>query len=344
MTAIVLDATALSLRVVLGEAKTTTDPSITGTYSDHIGGTSFGPARSIVSATNGTAPVDIVSGIASPNSRAVKVRLLNIDTVPHTVSFSIYNTVGTVTTPITKVYTLAVNEAIENDGDKWVVYDANGVAKWSFASIAVAVGKLVGFLKSITFDGTDGTTMTFPSTSATIARTDAANTFAGTQTFSGTVTPQGLIDSSGASAGQIKFPSTQNASADANTLDAYAEKSFTGTLTGCTTAPTFTFYYTKIGNAVTIMYTGSATSITGTSNANTKTITGVPAEIRPSNNAYFFCGAMDDSVWQGSTTPGYITSAGVITLSQNNNPANISGWFTSGTFTVILPAISYTLA
>jgi len=35
---------------------------------------------------------------------------------------------------------------------------------------------------NITLAGTDGTTMTFPSSSATIARTDAANTFTGTQT------------------------------------------------------------------------------------------------------------------------------------------------------------------
>jgi hypothetical protein len=37
--------------------------------------------------------------------------------------------------------------------------------------------------KTLTFDGTDSTTITFPSTSATIARTDAAQTFTGTQTI-----------------------------------------------------------------------------------------------------------------------------------------------------------------
>ena len=36
--------------------------------------------------------------------------------------------------------------------------------------------------KTLTLDGTDSTTMTFPTTSATIARTDAANSFTGTQT------------------------------------------------------------------------------------------------------------------------------------------------------------------
>lgn len=40
---------------------------------------------------------------------------------------------------------------------------------------------------SLTLAGTDSTTMTFPSTSATIARTDAAQTFTGTETYSNAV-------------------------------------------------------------------------------------------------------------------------------------------------------------
>jgi len=40
---------------------------------------------------------------------------------------------------------------------------------------------------SLTLAGTDATVMTFPTTSATIARTDAAQTFTGTQTFSSTI-------------------------------------------------------------------------------------------------------------------------------------------------------------
>lgn len=47
--------------------------------------------------------------------------------------------------------------------------------------------KTLAATNSITLAGADGTTMTFPSTSASIARTDNSNTFSGTQTFSGTV-------------------------------------------------------------------------------------------------------------------------------------------------------------
>lgn len=55
------------------------------------------------------------------------------------------------------------------------------------ATLTIANGKTLTANNSITFAGTDATTMTFPSTSASIARTDAAQTFTGTQTFAGAV-------------------------------------------------------------------------------------------------------------------------------------------------------------
>jgi len=47
-----------------------------------------------------------------------------------------------------------------------------------------ASGKTLTFNNNLTLAGTDATTITFPATSATIARTDAAQTFTGDQTFS----------------------------------------------------------------------------------------------------------------------------------------------------------------
>lgn len=55
-------------------------------------------------------------------------------------------------------------------------------------TLAIAAAKAAVISNSLTFAGTDSTTMTFPATSASIARTDAANTFTGTQTFSGQAT------------------------------------------------------------------------------------------------------------------------------------------------------------
>lgn len=64
----------------------------------------------------------------------------------------------------------------------------------------------------------------------------------------------GLVDISGASAGQIKFPATQNASSDANTLDDYEEGTFTPTiLLGGTPVTSYLVQvgsYTKVGNRV----------------------------------------------------------------------------------------------
>lgn len=63
------------------------------------------------------------------------------------------------------------NSGTFGGGDAWI--------------LAIAAGKTLTVSNSITLAGTDSTVMTFPSTSATIARTDAAQTFTGDQTFAG---------------------------------------------------------------------------------------------------------------------------------------------------------------
>lgn len=58
----------------------------------------------------------------------------------------------------------------------------------SGSTLTILDGKTLTVNKSITLEGTDSTTMTFPTTSATLARTDAANTFTGHQTIEGVTT------------------------------------------------------------------------------------------------------------------------------------------------------------
>lgn len=53
------------------------------------------------------------------------------------------------------------------------------------STLAVANNKAFVVNNTLTLAGTDATTMTFPTTSATVARTDAANTFTGHQTIEG---------------------------------------------------------------------------------------------------------------------------------------------------------------
>jgi hypothetical protein len=55
------------------------------------------------------------------------------------------------------------------------------------ATLTIADGKTLTVNSTLTLVGTDATTITFPTTSATVARTDAAQTFTGNQTFSGPV-------------------------------------------------------------------------------------------------------------------------------------------------------------
>jgi hypothetical protein len=70
----------------------------------------------------------------------------------------------------------------------------------------------------------------------------------------GVTAPACILDISGASGGQIKFPATQNASTDANTLDDYEEGTFTPSLTASSGSLGYggNQYgkYTRIGNTV----------------------------------------------------------------------------------------------
>lgn len=64
-------------------------------------------------------------------------------------------------------------------------------------------------------------------------------------------------------------------------LDFFAEGSFTGTLTGCTTSPTAIFRYLRIGR--TVILSGSPT-LEAVSNSGAMTITGLPAFLNPLND------------------------------------------------------------
>jgi hypothetical protein len=128
-------------------------------------------------------------------------------------------TTQTVTLPVATTLTLGHqfvivnnstgNVTINSSGGNAVVVLAGGTstvvtcilasgttaASWaqSYSAASFASGKKVVQNNSITYSGTDGTTMTFPTTTATIARTDAAQTFTGSQTFSQVLTTNNAI-------------------------------------------------------------------------------------------------------------------------------------------------------
>lgn len=120
------------------------------------------------------------------------------------------------------------------------------------------------------------------------------------------IDPTGLYIMDGsAGAPSLKFDNDTNTGFYRDTADQIAialggvtagqivQGTFTGTLTGCTTAPTQTFNYQRIGKYVKIWLTAS---LTATSNANTMTVTGVPAIIRPTNVKTSFCFVEDNAI------------------------------------------------
>ncbi len=124
------------------------------------------------------------------------------------------------------------------------------------STLTIADGKTLTVNNSLTFAGTDGTTMTFPSTSATIARTDAANTFTGVQTMTSPALTTPAINgiSTGTGVATAATASTlllrdTNANATANNfIESYAT---TTTAAGTTTL--------TVGSAMQQYFTGSAT-------------------------------------------------------------------------------------
>jgi hypothetical protein len=147
---------------------------------------------------------------------------------------------------------------------------------------------------------------------------------------SGTSSFNGLVDISGASGGQIKFPATQNASADANTLDDYEEGSWTPSVGGTATYSAREGNYVKIGRLVyircsmtiNVIGTGSTTTLSGlpftcfTTAAGTGGHISVGIFLDLASNSIFLAG------YVGSNTTDIIfTNSTVSAASMTNSPA-----------------------
>jgi hypothetical protein len=155
--------------------------------------------------------------------------------------------------------------------------------------------------------GTNGQVLTSSGSGAVPTWTTVSAASLTTPSFTSTI-GVGSATASASGVG-ITFPATASLSTNANTLDDYQEGSYTGTLTGCTTSPTTTVYYTKIGNIVHLNNLNAG--ITGTSNANTLRITGMPALIRPTNASAAavqggISGSASQTIWVAILTNGDI--------------------------------------
>jgi hypothetical protein len=136
------------------------------------------------------------------------------------------------------------------------------------AVLTIANGKTLTVNNSITFAGTDSTTMTLPSTSATIARTDAAQAFTGDQTFDNIIgSVQSLSGAGAVNITQLTTAFTSTATGNALTLAngtvgefktvvyvAEAAGADTGILTPTTRVGYATITFTNVGDSVTLQY------------------------------------------------------------------------------------------
>lgn len=118
----------------------------------------------------------------------------------------------------------------------------------------------------------------------------------------------------------------------------YQTGTFTLTGTGFDVAPTGTARYSRVGNSVTLY----VPTIFGTSNANTFTLTGMPAGIRPPNGSGNIPVLIQDN---GAFAFGVLSvaSTGVITLIPSATGGSTS-WTASGQKTISNVSIAYTLA
>lgn len=109
-----------------------------------------------------------------------------------------------------------------------------------------------------------------------------------------------------------------------------ATGTFTGTFTGGTTAPTVTCFYTKIGTSVTLRIRAGASFV---SNANSFTITGLPAAIQPTTGGVFTNATLaeDNGVPLKSAIGQVSGSTLTLFLASAVGVYSSSGWTASGT-------------
>lgn len=104
----------------------------------------------------------------------------------------------------------------------------------------------------------------------------------------------------------------------------------TGTVTGCTTAPTTTVRYNKVGNIV----VGEVDGVTCTSNATSFTMTGaVPAAFQPARNQVIPCSLQDNTTAAGDYYCVFSNGSTTLTFTKDGNGSGFTASGSKGTAT-----------
>lgn len=137
-------------------------------------------------------------------------------------------------------------------------------------NVTVVGGKTFTVDNTLTLAGTDHTIMTFPSNSATIARTDAANTFSGVQTFSTHIIVEGVTSTGATGTGNLVFAASPTITGTATFTHVIIEgvtstgATGTGSLVFATTPtltnPTLTTPVIGVATGTSLAVTGKITS------------------------------------------------------------------------------------
>lgn len=158
------------------------------TSANTISGSVTGNAATVTTNANLTGVVTSVGNATSIASGAIKGNMLQsaaADLGAADVTIDLGNTNGSYVTNLTTDGTITATTGFTGN-----VSGSSGSCTGNSATVtglSVVSGKTLTVNNILTIAGTDSTTMTFPSTSATIARTDAANTFTGVQTMTAPV-------------------------------------------------------------------------------------------------------------------------------------------------------------
>ena len=185
--------------------------------------------------------------------------------------------------PLSKIHSTLTSDHILLDGTDSTGANANSSVLLDSSAANTDVGALMSYEA-----GADDASVTLTASNFTLDSLSVS----GTTTLSSSVSGETTFDGAIIPNAGIKFPATQVASTDANTLDDYEEGTFTPVIRGGSTAGTYELntsfddgFYQKVGRMVTVrVVVALAGSITAGGTGN-YIISGLPFNYDVSHNA-----------------------------------------------------------